>query len=128
MQKPSYNIQTIDGKQVITEVNTPIKHRIGIAKPLIMLILAVSVFSAGRVASQYRITEDYSIVPVSYYSQVDVINHYNAGFRSGAMDRLASLVECDGVTDQNVLRDYSATAEVLINMGELDSAPYPCTE
>lgn len=60
--------------------------------------------------------------------RTEKIESYNAGYRAGAMDRLASLVECDGVTDQNVIRDYYLTAEVLERLGELDKTPFPCQE
>ena len=56
------------------------------------------------------------------------INMYNSGYRAGAMHRLAQLVECDGVTDPAVLRDYHATIEVLKRMGELETTPFPCEE
>lgn len=125
MQK-SYNIQSINGKQVITEVNNTRKSKKTTLKLIIGVILGVSLFFAGRISSNYRIAEDYSVVSVSYYSTDEQI--YNQGYRSGSMDRLAQLIECDGVTDQAVLRDYHIVSETLEKMGELDTTPYPCTE
>ncbi len=62
------------------------------------------------------------------YSDQQMVEQFNKGFRAGAMDRLTSLVYCDGVTDENVTRDYFATVSVLQRMGEFDTTPYQCTE
>jgi hypothetical protein len=61
-------------------------------------------------------------------NRAESITTYNAGYRSGRMDALAQIVECDNSKDPAVLRDYSIMTETLLRFGELDSSPYPCEE
>lgn len=61
------------------------------------------------------------------YVEVDY-ETWNSGYRSGKMDVLAEMVECDNVKDEVVIGKYNDVSELLESWGELDNNPYPCAE
>lgn len=62
--------------------------------------------------------------------QVPVNEAYNAGYRNGAYNVLAELVQCYGIDDQFTLQRYH-TYQRLVNTldnGQMDNENYPCWE
>ena len=86
-----------------------------VAWTLIAFFVGYMIFHIGR-WYEYR------------YNTTERIGSYNAGYRSGRLEALAQIVECDGSKDPAVLRDYQIMTDILRKFGELDNSPYPCTE
>ena len=61
-------------------------------------------------------------------NRLEIINSYNKGYRSGALNITSELIECQGVTDKKVKLYNDQIADTMDKMGELDKSPYPCEE
>ena len=96
---------------------------------LITLSLLLIGMSMGGLITYYNTTQlDNLFRKPETNSKQELINHYNMGYRSGAMNTLAEMVECYGVEDETVLQYYYTASDSLEKLGELDEAPYPCEE
>lgn len=110
----SYNITKQNGRQTVTEVtqkNNDLKR--------LVTCLAIAGVVCGLI---------YGYIMGQEYIKHVRIESFNAGYRGGTMDELAKLVECDRVDSTAVKNDYNHQVKLLLKMGELDTAGYPCTE
>lgn len=96
-------------------------------KNILLIIVFLAGIGAGVLLTSQvkRSTEADTLQLVTNATKID---SYNAGFRAGAMDILAQLVECEGYSDDVTMMYYSTAVDTLRRLGELDDSPYPCYE